>query len=116
MIADWCGTPIDLGHPGWTLRPLVAGPDRIPVVVDPDEAARSPELAVLSAIAHGSSPAREKVLIAMLAGLSTIDDQHLTRYHDVVLAALPAAARSLDPARRHHHHGRRTLHVTALFT
>ena len=92
-VADWCAVPIDLGHPGWTLRPLVAGPDRIPMVIDPGEAARSPELAVLSAIAHGAGPARDKVLHALLAGLSTIDDQHLARYHDVVLAALPAAAR-----------------------
>ncbi len=92
-IADWCAAPIDLGHPGWVLRPLVAGPDRIPVVTDPQEAARTPELAVLSAIAHGAGPEQDKVFHALLAGVNTIDDQHLTRYHDVVLAALPAAAR-----------------------
>ncbi len=94
-IADWCAVPIDLGHPGWVLRPLVVGPDRVPVVTEPADAERSPELAVLSAMAHGAEQGHgEKVLSALLAGLRSIDDEHLTRYHDLVLAALPAAARA----------------------
>ena len=28
--ATWCATPIELGHPGFTLCPLVLGPDRMP--------------------------------------------------------------------------------------
>jgi len=93
--AGWCAAPIELGHPGWVLRPLVVGPDRVPVVTEPSQAERSPELAVLLALAHGAQqPHGDKVLSALLAGLRTIDDEHLTRYHDLVLAALPAAARA----------------------
>ncbi|MPY97020.1 MAG: hypothetical protein GEU97_03345 [Actinophytocola sp.] len=94
-IAEWCAVPIDLGHPGWVLRPLVVGPDRVPIITEPSDAEQSPELAVLSAMAHGAEPAHgEKVLSALLAGLRSIDDEHLTRYHDLVLSALPAAARA----------------------
>src|SRR5215470_5717249 len=51
--AVWCGTPIVVGGPGLTLRPLVLGPSNVPVVTDPELARRQPELAVLSAVAHG---------------------------------------------------------------
>jgi hypothetical protein len=52
-VARWCAQPIELGHPGFTLRPLVMGPESIPVVVDEQRARQAPELAVLSALAHG---------------------------------------------------------------
>lgn len=61
-VAQWCGQPIDLGHPGWHLRPLVVDPGQVPAVTDPAEAGRSPELAVLSALAHSEGPERDKVL------------------------------------------------------
>ncbi|MGH3614289.1 MAG: hypothetical protein ACRDRK_17210 [Pseudonocardia sp.] len=91
--AAWCATPIELGHPGWALSPLVLGPDRVPVVTDVDEAGRVPELAVLSAMAHGSHPDRDKVLHALLGALAAVDQERATLYSDVVLAALPVAAR-----------------------
>lgn len=93
-LADWCATPISLGHPGMVMRPLTIGPDRVPVVTDPAAASDSPELAVLSAMAHGSHPERDKILNALLAGLQTIDEDHADLYADVVLAALPTAARA----------------------
>ncbi|PXY27751.1 hypothetical protein [Prauserella muralis] len=91
--AAWCSTPIELGHPGWTLAPVVLGPDRVPVVTDVGDAARAPELAVLSAMAHGTHPDRDKVFHALLTALRTVDAQRTTLYHDLVLAALPEAAR-----------------------
>ena len=33
-VATWAGQPIDLGHPGFTLRPLVMGPGSVPIVTD----------------------------------------------------------------------------------
>ncbi|WP_034278134.1 hypothetical protein [Haloechinothrix halophila] len=93
-LADWCATPISLGHPGMVMRPLTIGPDRVPVVTDPASASDSPELAVLSAMAHGSHPERDKILNALLAGLQAVDDDHADLYADVVLAALPTAARA----------------------
>ncbi len=90
--ATWCATPIELGHPGWVLSPLVLGPDRVPLVTDADQASRAPELAALSAMAHGSHPDRDKILNALLGALASVDQEHATLYSDVVLAALPAAA------------------------
>jgi hypothetical protein len=63
------------------------------VVTDPGTARASPELAVLSAMAHGSHPDREKVLRAMLAALQSLDHDHASLYADVVLATLPEATR-----------------------
>lgn len=91
--AAWCAAPIAIGHPGWDLVPLVLGPDRVPVVTNPEEARRSPELAVLSAMAHGGRGDVDGQLRAVLAALEMVDDEHAARYSDVVLAALPAAAR-----------------------
>ncbi|HVW39900.1 MAG TPA: hypothetical protein VHC18_00985 [Amycolatopsis sp.] len=92
-VAAWCAQPVDLGHPGWTLRPLVIDPGGVPAVTDPEEAGHSPELAVLSAMAHGEGPQRDGVLNALLVGLQTVDDERVTRYYDLVLAVLPEAAR-----------------------
>ncbi|MEU6366180.1 hypothetical protein ABZ876_10555 [Streptomyces sp. NPDC046931] len=46
---------MSIGPPEWsalTLRPLVLGPDQVPIVDDPAEAARDIPLAVLSAMLH----------------------------------------------------------------
>ena len=52
-MARWCAQPIELGHPGFVLQPLVMGPEAIPVILDEQVAREDPELAVLSAMAHG---------------------------------------------------------------
>lgn len=91
--AGWCATPIDIGHPDWVLRPLVVGPAQVPVVTDPRQAGQTPELAVLSAIAHGAGPEQERIFRATLSGLQTVDQEHLDLYTDLMLAVLPEAAR-----------------------
>jgi hypothetical protein len=91
--AGWCAKPIDMGHPGWALRPLVLGPDRVPVVIDAETVVRKPELAVLSALAHATGPDRDKLLPALVIGLSAVDDVRGSLYADVVFALLPEAAR-----------------------
>jgi hypothetical protein len=91
--AAWCAVAIPLGHPGFVLTPLVLGPDRVPVVTDAGTAGAAPELAVLSAMAHGDHPDREKVLHALLVALRTMDHDHASLYADIVLATLPEATR-----------------------
>lgn len=91
--AAWCATPLELGHPGWVLAPLVLGPDRVPIVTDVEQAIGSPELVVLSAIAHATHPDRDKIFYALLTALESADAVHTDLYPDFVLAALPAAAR-----------------------
>jgi hypothetical protein len=91
--AAWCAAPIELGHPGLVLCPLVLGPDRVPLVTDAGQACQAPEVAVLSAMAHRSHPDRNKVLQALVGALASLDAERATLYNDIVLVALPAAAR-----------------------
>ncbi|WP_285778465.1 hypothetical protein [Microtetraspora sp. NBRC 13810] len=87
--AAWCGTAIEMGHPGWTLTPLVAGPKSMPAITDPQHAARAPELAVLSARAHGSSADGFTIVKSMISALPLVDDQFRNMYCDIVLPELP---------------------------
>lgn len=90
--AAWCAEPIDLGPGGSRIVPLVLGPVQVPVVTDHAEAARRPELAVMSAIAHGGEPAGRQVLEVLFGALATVDEDRALLYLDVVLGALPRAA------------------------
>lgn len=69
------------------------GPELVPVVTDAEQATRTPELAVLSALAHGGDVGRRAVLDALLSGLSAVEKQHALLYLEVVYAALPGSAR-----------------------
>lgn len=91
--ARWCAEPIRYG-PGAVLVPSVIGPGVIPLVTDPAAAGESPELTVLSALAHGAGPAGRPVLDALAGVLADVEDDRLALYSDLVLAVLPAAARS----------------------
>jgi hypothetical protein len=118
-VAASCATPIHLGHPNWTLTPLVLGPDRVPVVTDPDLARQHPHLTMLSAIAHCEHPERDQILSALLAALDSFDHDIAARYTDHVLTVLTKAARDhlealmtagtyeykSDFARRYYHQG-----------
>ncbi|OLT28071.1 hypothetical protein BJF83_16080 [Nocardiopsis sp. CNR-923] len=77
-VADDYAGPIELGHPGFVLRPLVIGPKDIPVVTDPATVAASPALGVLSAAAHGARKAG--VLDALNSGLDKIDPEKAAKY------------------------------------
>jgi hypothetical protein len=88
-----CARPIDLAHPGWVLAPVVLRPDRVPLVTDAKQAIEAPELAVLSAMAHRRHPDVRKVLDVLLDALAGVDEERVTLYSDVVLAALSAAGR-----------------------
>jgi hypothetical protein len=63
-VARWAAQPIDLG-PGSVFRPQVIHPDRIPKIMDAREAARDPQLAALSVIAHGKGDATVAATIAV---------------------------------------------------
>ncbi|CAN98586.1 MULTISPECIES: hypothetical protein [Sorangium] len=92
-MARWSARPIDTGHPGWTLTPLVLGPQRVPVVTDAGQAKAAPEVAVLSAMAHGQSDAAEAIGVAFLAAAPGLDEERRAVYGDLVLSSLNAAAR-----------------------
>src|SRR5690606_29754166 len=95
-VAEWARTPIELG-PGCSFTPLVIGPAQLPTLVDPDAARRSPELAVLSAMAHGRSRDVEQavqIALAAFTGCVDLDDERATLYADVVRVSLGKAARN----------------------
>ena len=95
-VARWARAPIEIG-PATRFEALVVGPDAVPVVRDIDFARSEPELAVLSAMAHGgdSDAGREaEIALAALAACLDLDMQRATFYADVVRAALGDAARA----------------------
>ncbi|MEV8512472.1 hypothetical protein [Dactylosporangium sp. NPDC051484] len=92
-VADRCAAPIAIGPPGSVLTPVALGPDQVPVVTDLDTAKRAPELAVLSALAHGGRPDPTPVFEALLTALDVIDPVHANLYTDLVFKDLPEAAR-----------------------
>ena len=92
-IARWCAEPIDLGHPGFALNPLVLGPDAVPLLVTIDRARAAPELAVLSAMAHGAGPSGFEVALAALGAVAGLDEENGRLYTDLVMASLGGAAR-----------------------
>ncbi|WP_437997976.1 hypothetical protein WMF26_46520 [Sorangium sp. So ce185] len=92
-MARWSARPIDTGHPGWVLTPLVLGPEGVPVVTDAEQAKAAPEVVVLSAMAHGEGEAGEAIGVAFLAAAAGLDEERRALYADVVLSSLNAAAR-----------------------
>jgi hypothetical protein len=94
-VAAWAAKPVTLGHPGVSLQPIVIGPAAVPVIRDPEEAARSPELAVLSAMVHGRGEAAGDIARATFAAVRGLDEERAALYNDVVLTSLRAAARAI---------------------
>ncbi|QFQ97995.1 hypothetical protein F9278_19260 [Streptomyces phaeolivaceus] len=74
--ARWAAEPIHLGvrgRPSLTVRPLVLGPDNVPVIADERSAKRDVPLAVLSAMTHGKGRKAAAILESLVAALRTID-------------------------------------------
>lgn len=92
-IARWAQTPIELGGPSSRLSPLVIGPQAVPLISDPAEAARTPELTVLAALAHPHD-ADEATLHALLGASAATDDEVGVEYIAAVLAVLPERTRA----------------------
>ena len=94
-VARWCAEPIDLdGTGGSVVRPLVVGPQNTPVVTAEAEAARAPELAVLSVIAHGKGANGASVGKAALSACAALDDERTRLYVDLIFLHLSDAARA----------------------
>ncbi|MFV2198315.1 hypothetical protein [Nocardiopsis sp. LOL_012] len=89
-MACTCAEEIHIGHPGFVLSPLVIGPSATPVVTEAGKARALPELAVLSARAHGDTD--PKTLDALMEALDSIDPDRRAFYYDYVMAGLGEAA------------------------
>jgi hypothetical protein len=93
VVAGWCAEPIETGVPGFVLRPPVLRRTAVPVVTDPGEAARRPELGVLSVLAHGETEQGATIAAAVLPAIQGVDDDRLRLYCDLVYNSLNKAAR-----------------------
>jgi hypothetical protein len=90
-MARWAAERIELGHPGFGLAPIVIELRDVPRSIDPVQAHKLPELAVLSAIAH---PALDTAATAFSA-IEPLPADQKKLYCDVIRAKLPAALRQI---------------------
>jgi hypothetical protein len=93
--ARWAGKAIDLDGANY-YSPRVISPSLVPVVTDAEQAAAEPELAVLSAMAHGRDENIEQAArIAMAATMAAVrlDEKRGKLYYDLVIYALSESAR-----------------------
>lgn len=88
-VAAWARRPIQLGHPGFALAPLVIELREVPRTVDPVEVQKLPELGVLSAMANPDL----EVVSAAMSVVSGLPEDRARLYLDVILAALPPPLR-----------------------
>lgn len=87
-VAAWARRPIHIG-PGNELRVHVLGPAEIPIVTDLEVAVANPQLAVLSALAHGNEPeVGLPVLRATVAALDGFDNPDASLYLHLIHRAL----------------------------
>jgi len=91
--ATWAAGQIRIGHPGFVLRPLVLGPDLMPVITDIAEAEAVPEMSVLSGIAHGTDKAVRDATFSAIAAIAVQDTDLAALYAEVIVAELPKALR-----------------------
>jgi hypothetical protein len=103
--ARWAAKPIELGGLNQFV-PQVLRPSGVPEVTDEATARSDPELAVLSAMAHGSDEDTAKsVQIAVVAQMASLglDEDRSRLYFDLIAASLSDAARrelqNMDPAK-----------------
>ncbi|WP_394822025.1 hypothetical protein [Pendulispora albinea] len=94
-IARWAEQPITTLQIGSSFTPLVISPSRVPVVTSEEEASRTLELAVLSALVHGK---KHRLAVGRPAAHATVTSnlpiERRVLYLDLILSALPAEDRA----------------------
>jgi hypothetical protein len=93
--AKWAAKSLEIGglH---KFAPYVLGPSGVPEVVDEGEARANPELAVLSAMAHGCDANIERsaqIAVAAQRASAGLDADRSKLYFDLILKSLSEAAR-----------------------
>lgn len=91
--ARWAAQPIDLGDN--VFRVQVIGPEGIPVVTDAELARREPELAILSALAHGRGDGATAIAVARAAAsaISVFSGEYRVLCSRLLASSLSGAAR-----------------------
>jgi hypothetical protein len=94
-VARWAAKPVKIGG-GNYFAPLIVRPGSVPEITDASQAQSDPELAVLSAIAHGRDTDIHKAAqIARAARLASdcLDEDRSVLYLDLIMVSLSEAAR-----------------------
>lgn len=91
QLAKRYSGPIHLSDTGDVVTPLVVGPSNTPTVVDVERARALPELAVMSARAHGDH--EPQTLTALTEALNSVSPDRRAFYYDYVLGGLCEVAR-----------------------
>ncbi|MFI0039698.1 hypothetical protein ACH4NS_29945 [Streptomyces mutabilis] len=89
--ARWAAQPIRRGLPGWhsmTVRPLVIGPDNVPVIASEREAERDIPPAVLSAMTHGRGAKAAAILEPLAFALRTVDAESAAVFGQLIESCL----------------------------
>jgi hypothetical protein len=94
-VARWAAKPVMTFQPGSPFTPIVVGPDRIPEVTSLEVAKRAPELAVLSALAHGAEGRAVEIGRAALGAAGRLDEERRALYTDLILYAVNREARAV---------------------
>jgi len=95
--AGGASLPIHLGCDNW-FSPRVVGPNEVPEVLDAVDAEMNPELAVLSAMAHGrdADVAKATRIAALAQGVSArLDADRSKLYLDLVMNSVSEAVRKV---------------------
>ncbi len=93
-VADWAQRLVLLGGRS-VFGAEVLGPEQIPRVTSGKEARETPELSVLSALAHGADVGGAAVVRTMLKTAARLDEEASRFYTDLVLARAGDVARKI---------------------
>jgi hypothetical protein len=94
-VARWAAKYVEMGGLQ-RFAPYVLGPSGVPEVVDESDAQANPELAVLSAMAHGRDAdvgKSAKIAVAAQRASAGLDADRSKLYFDLILKSLSEAAR-----------------------
>ena len=93
-VARWAAQPIEMGG-RFRFAPYVLGPSGVPEVIEESLACANPELAVLSAMAHGRDANTERAVRTAMAAQrasAALDADRSKLYCDLILSSLSEAA------------------------
>jgi hypothetical protein len=94
-VAKWAARSVSIGGLN-QFTPYVLGPSAIPAITDEAEARQNPELAVLSAMAHGRDADWDRALaiaVAAQKASASLDTDRARLYFDLISSSLGEAAR-----------------------
>jgi hypothetical protein len=92
-VAEWASQPIVIG-PGNVFRPIVLGPEQLPLITDEGEASRALAVAVLGVLAHARSRPEEAARAALATAKAClgVSNRLFVWCYDVFCEALSGAA------------------------